>query len=53
VIEHGKAQKEIRFAAEDMREMWQAIHMAQEVGDCLGGSPVLFAAVQTGRIKWA
>jgi len=53
VVAHGKAQKEIRSAAEDMRELWQAIHMAQEVGGCLGGSPVLFAAVQTGRIKWA
>ncbi|MEP3440585.1 MAG: hypothetical protein ABJN72_03815 [Sulfitobacter sp.] len=53
MIGYGKAQKEIRSATEDMREMWQAIHMAQEVGDRLGGSPVLFAAVQTGRIKWA
>lgn len=45
---YGKACEKGRPAAKDLCGLWQAVHLAQEMGGGLGGGALLLAAVQGG-----
>jgi len=39
--------KEREFAVQGLRNLWPAVHLAEKVGESLGGSPLLF-----GSLPW-
>jgi hypothetical protein len=45
-LSHGKDAQKVGFAGENLRCLWTAFHVAQEMGESLGRGENLFGCLQ-------